>query len=166
MCRIAFLTVVRLRERRRKIPDPLISLWYTGMFFLTASMLLYPFVDFGSKGFLLFLLLYGVFVHSVILAMMYRIIPFLVWLHLSNMGVPDAPTMHEVIRPKKVWIQFYMHWVSVLLLLTSFFSGFEVLWFICAVSYAVSFSWLFLNLSSGTALFFKKAGQRDVSPQR
>ncbi|EDP74735.1 hypothetical protein [Hydrogenivirga sp. 128-5-R1-1] len=162
----AFFIVVRLRERRRKIPDPLISLWYTGMLFLTASMLLYPFVDFGSKGFLLFLLLYGVFVHSIILAMMYRIIPFLVWLHLSNMGVPDAPTMHEVIRPKKVWIQFYMHWVSVLLLLTSFFSGFEVLWFICAVSYAVSFGWLFLNLSSGTALFFKKAGQRDVFPQR
>lgn len=162
----ALLTVVRLRERRRKIPDPLISLWYTGMLFLSASMLLYPFVDFGSKGFLLFLLLYGVFVHSVILAMMYRIIPFLVWLHLSNMGVPDAPTMHEVIRPKKVWIQFYLHWVSVLLLLTSYLSGFEVLWFICTVSYAVSFGWLFLNLSSGTALFFKKAGQRDVSPQR
>ena len=161
----ALITVLRLRSRRRKIPDPLISLWYTGMSFLILSMLIYPFSEFGSKRFLLFLLLYGAFVHSVILAMMYRIIPFLVWLHLSNMGVPNAPTMHEVIKPKRIWVQFYVHIASLFLLFTAFFAGLKTLWLVCAGLYAVSFGLLSLNLFTGIWVYLRRAYPRGASPQ-
>ncbi|WP_457600754.1 hypothetical protein [Hydrogenivirga sp.] len=162
----ALLTVLRLRERRRKIPDPLISLWYTGMLLLSLSMLVFPFAEFGSREFLLFLILYGSFVHSIILAMMYRIIPFLVWLHLSNMGVPNAPTMHEVIRPRRVWAQFYIHLITVFLIVCAFFVGVKALWLVCALSYLISFSLLFLNLLTGVWIYVRRAYQRGASPQR
>ncbi len=162
----ALITALRLRQRRRKIPDPLVNLWYTGMLFLVLSMLIFPFSEFGSKSFLTFLLLYGAFVHSVILAMMYRIIPFLVWLHLSNMGVPDAPTMHEVIKPGRVWVQFYLHIASLFVLFIAFFTGFKAVWFLCSLLYALSFAFLSLNLFRGILVYFRRAYPQGASPQR
>ena len=160
----ALITFSRLRDRRRKIPDPLISLWYVSMGFLIASSLLYPFAG-GGATFLLFLFTFGSFAQSVIFAMMYRIIPFLVWIHLSNRGVPNAPTMHEVINPKRVWAHFYLHLTSVFLFLVPFFTGIKVLWLFCSLAYAVSFAFLFFNLSSGVLLYLRKAGWQGASPQ-
>ncbi|RLJ70830.1 hypothetical protein BCF55_1114 [Hydrogenivirga caldilitoris] len=159
------LTVTRLLRRRRKISDPLISLWYTGMFFLFLSCLLYPFIEREFRVFLLFLFTFGTFAQSVIMAMMYRIIPFLVWIHLSNKGIPNAPTMHEVIRPKRVWWSYYMHLMSIFIFLVSFFSEVRVLWLITALSYLVSFATLFLNLLSGILTYLRRGAQQGAFPQ-
>ena len=105
----AFLTINLLINRQRKVSDPLVGFWYTGMFFLIVSMIAFILSEADEYGFFIFLATYGMFVHSIILAMMYRIIPFLVWLNLSNKGVPQAPTMHEVINPLRIRIHFYLH---------------------------------------------------------
>jgi len=102
----AYYTVDRLRKRRRAIPDPLVYLWYISMTFLALSSLAYPF---RGENLLLFLTFFGIFVLSVIMAMMYRIIPFLVWMHLTTQGVPKAPTMYKVIDQESMWLNFYIH---------------------------------------------------------
>ncbi len=162
----ALVTAFRLRGRRRKIPDPLVSLWYVGMLSLAVSSVLYPLTGEDFRLFLLFLFAFGTFAHSVILAMMYRIIPFLVWIHLSNRGILDAPTMHEVIRPGRVWLNFYLHAMSVLFFLISFFFRAEPLWFLILTLYLSSFATLFLNLSSGLILYLRRASGLGASPRR
>lgn len=107
-------TIDRLRKRRRKLPDPLIYLWYISMLFLVISSLIYPF---KYRIFYLFLISFGLFVLSVIMSMMYRIIPFLVWMHLMNKGIPNAPTMHQVINPEHIWLNFYIHVASIISLI-------------------------------------------------
>jgi len=161
----ALLTISRLRNRRRKIPDPLVNLWYTGMVLLAAAMALYPFTDLRYELFLLFLFLFGSFAHSVILAMIYRIIPFLVWFHMSSEGVPSAPTMHEVIRPKWIWLSYRLHLISVALFLISFFSGSTLLWSVTAGTYLLSFSLLFFNVLKGVLTYFRRPYPSGVSPQ-
>ena len=111
----ALLTINRLKNRKRKIKDPLIYLWNISMTFLTLSALLYPF---KYKFFYAFLIFFGVFVLSVIMSMMYRIIPFLVWMHLLNRGVSNPPTMHQVIDSEHIWLNFYIHIASILSLFT------------------------------------------------
>ncbi len=110
----AVITIDRLRKRRRKIPDPLIYLWYISMAFLILASLLYPF---KYHVFYTFLIFFGIFALSVIMSMMYRIIPFLVWMHLINKGVSNAPSMHQVIEPEHVWVNFYIHIASIVSLL-------------------------------------------------
>ncbi len=148
-----FITVERLYTRRRKIRDPLINFWYLAMFFLFMSSVYYPFRE---KFFLIFLTTFGLFALSIIMAMMYRIIPFLVWMHLSTKGVKDAPTMHEVIKPKHVWINFYVHTLFILsLLLTP--SGI----YLPSLILLIVDTFLFLfNISRGVFLYYKKISER------
>lgn len=162
----ALLTVDRLRRRRRKIPDPLINLWYMGMGLLTAAMLLYPFTGLRYELFLLFLFLFGSFAHSVIMAMLYRIIPFLVWFHLSNEGVTPAPTMHEVIKPRWIWLSYRLHAVSVTSFLISFFLENSFLWSATLAFYGLSFGLLFVNVLKGILTYFRRSYPPCASLQR
>ena len=162
----AILTIIRLVKRRRKIPDPLISFWYLGMAFLIGSSVLYPFTLLSFDLFLIYLYLFGTFAQSVILAMMYRIIPFLIWIHLSNKGVKDAPTMHEVIKPRRIWLNFYLHLACIFAFLLAFAVKHNGFWIIASSFYALSFALLLFNLSSGVLTYLRKAGWEDASPQR
>ena len=162
----ALLTIMRLRGRRRKVPDPLVSFWYAGMFFLMLSCILYPATGTDHRIFFLFLFAFGTFAQSVIFAMMYRIIPFLVWIHLSNRGIPDAPTMHEVIRPRRIWLNFYLHIFGITIFLPAFALNSKMLWLVTALVYSSSFALLLLNLSSGVLTYLRKASEPGASPQR
>ncbi|NPB07247.1 MAG: hypothetical protein GXO03_06565 [Aquificae bacterium] len=102
----AAVTAHRLSLRRRRVPDPLVYLWYYAVFFLAVSALLYPFKE---RLFAWFLLSFGLFVLSVISSMMMRIVAFLVWMHLTSQGVPNAPTMFKVIEPSDAWTLFSVH---------------------------------------------------------
>jgi len=162
----AFLTVNRLRRRRRKIPDPLVNLWYLGMGLLAVSMFLYPLTGLRYELFLLFLFLFGSFAHSVIMAMLYRIIPFLVWFHLSSEGVSPAPTMHEVIKPRWIWLSYRLHAVSVAFFLISFLSGNTSLWSVTLVLYGLSFGLLSVNVLTGVLTYFRRSYPPYAFPQR
>ncbi|HIQ30906.1 MAG TPA: hypothetical protein EYH49_01900 [Aquifex aeolicus] len=146
----AFLTLDRLARRKRKLPDPLVRLWQVGMVSCTISALLYPF----NEVFILFLFFFGTFAQSVVMAMMYRIIPFLVWIHLSNKGIRDAPTMHEVIRPSRTLKHLYLHLLCVVSFLVSFFTDVPALWVGTALLYCFSFGTLFFNISWGVRTYF------------
>jgi len=144
----AIYTITRLMSRRRKIRDPLINLWYLSMLFLILSSLFFPFRD---KNLLLFLILFGIFVLSVIMSMMYRIIPFLVWMHLSTQGVQKAPTMFEVIKPKLIWWNFYIHVLSIFSLILIPLK----VYFIPLIVFTLNFVFFFVNITRGVFVYIR-----------
>jgi hypothetical protein len=68
------------------------------------------------------LLLFGGFV-SVIVGMLYKIVPFLIWLHLQNQGQGRvmAPNMKKIIAEQAMDRQMLVHFVSCALLLLAVF---------------------------------------------
>ncbi len=117
----AAVTLHRLYRRRRPTSDATVWLWRLGMGLLLVAMLLFAvrrFTDnpvltaFSYDTFVLFVL-------SVLFAMVYKIVPFLVWFHLSNQGYMKAPLMHDIIHPKKVKLHFYLHTATAVSLLAA-----------------------------------------------
>ncbi len=157
MILFALLTTTRLMKRKRKIPDPLVSFWYVAMAFLSLSAIVYPFATLYSPEFWRFLLIYGIFVQSTIFAMAYRIIPFLVFMHLSQKGIPNTPTMHQVISPKSMWISFYISLISSLWALTSaFLLSTKSAFFLAGMLYLLNFTIFSLNLINGVWVYIRK----------
>jgi uncharacterized membrane protein len=60
---------------------------------------------------------------SVMIGMLYKIVPFLVWLHLQNLGGGRvlAPNMNKVIAARQIDRQMYAHFLALALLLAAAF---------------------------------------------
>ncbi|MDA8363452.1 MAG: hypothetical protein M0Z84_06430 [Gammaproteobacteria bacterium] len=121
----AVTTLALQRRRRREMPDVTVRFWRIGMASLLGSVLIGwtalwnpgavpPPVEL-SWG---ILVIFG-FGASVISGMLYKIVPFLVWLHLqaSAGGRGKLPNMKEIIPDRRAGIQLDLH-VAALLLLT------------------------------------------------
>ena len=98
------------------------------------------------------LLMFGGFV-SVITGMLYKIVPFLVWLHLQNLGgVRMAPNMKKVIDERNMHYQMLTHFVAVILLTAAVFLPAELA-VPAGIAVMVSQAWLGWNLWSGVRVF-------------
>jgi len=116
----AVITLRRLSQRKRPVADATVWFWRLGMGWLLVSLLiwllsLWQLLWSETLG----LLAFGAFVLSVINGMMYKIAPFLVWFHLNSQGFFDAPVMNEVISQKRAKLHFWLHAVSMVLLMLS-----------------------------------------------
>jgi len=150
----AGITLHRLSKRKRPTSDATVWFWRLGMGLLMLSMLNYLtvlsapiylgivenlstsiFFDISYISFIGFAL-------SIVFAMIYKIVPFLVWFHLSNQGYIEAPMMHEVIHPKKAKIHFKIHITMMLLLFFSFIFEFQFLTILAVILIMISFGWL------------------------
>jgi hypothetical protein len=91
------------------------------------------------------LVLFGTFM-SVIVGMLYKIVPFLIWLHLQNQGQGRlaAPTMKKVIVERAMDRQLLAHCVSCALMMVS------VVWplavYPAGIALIVANGWLLRNL--------------------
>jgi hypothetical protein len=99
------------------------------------------------------LLLFGGFV-SVIVGMLYKIVPFLIWLHLQNQGqgIMMAPNMKKIIDDQAMSRQMLAHFVScALLLLAVFWPD----WFVYPAGLAliVAHGWLLRNLLMALSVY-------------
>jgi hypothetical protein len=99
------------------------------------------------------LLLFGGFM-SVILGMLYKIVPFLVWLHLQNrsQGRVMAPNVKKVLNEQHINGQMKAHFVALgLLLLAVFWPR----WFVYPAGLAliIANAWLLRNLLSAVAVY-------------
>jgi hypothetical protein len=74
----------------------------------------------GTPFLLGVLLIVGVFM-SVICGMLYKIMPFLNWLHLQKIGKPGlvVPNMRQMIPEPRMTMQFRLHLAALLLLLAA-----------------------------------------------
>ena len=139
--------------RRRKVHDA------TSMYFRVAMLSLLAFAVSGAAFFLhpvigadprsvvwLGVLAFaGVFV-SAITGMMYKITPFLNWLHLQRLGAPMSavPNMKKMIPADAMTGQLRLHVLAVLLLLIAVWEPGVVR--LAGVSFAASCAWLGWNL--------------------
>ncbi len=141
--------------RRRKIHDA------TSLYFRVAMLSLLAFAISGAAFFLIpaigadprsavwlgVLAFAGVFV-SAVTGMMYKITPFLNWLHLQRLGAPMSavPNMKKMLAAEAMTGQLRLHVLALLLLLAAvWLPGLARL---AGVAFAASSAWLGWNLIS------------------
>ena len=138
----AVSTLERLASRKRPTSDATVWFWNLGVSLLILSMTITLLNSFLTIEPLLKQISYISFIGfalSVVFAMVYKIVPFLVWFHLSNQGYMEAPMMHDVIHPKKAKIHFKIHLASIV----TFFLSLEIL---SSLLLTVSFGWILYHL--------------------
>jgi len=138
----AITTLKRLSSKKRPTSDATVWFWNIGMLLFIVSMTI-TFLDstLGTDNHLkeISYISFIGFTLSIVFAMIYKIVPFLVWFHLSNQGYMEAPMMHDVIHPKKAKIHFRIHLATV----GSFLFSLEI---ISALLLSLSFGWLLYQL--------------------
>lgn len=119
-----------LRTRRRKIPDLTMKFWQLAMLSLatvTSIWLLSTLLNFELPVFLSGVLIIHGFAMTTITGMMYKIIPFIIWLHLStrNKTLRDegkrtsqvkVPHMRKIIPEAAGFWQYRLHLSSLIFL--------------------------------------------------
>ncbi len=124
----AILTIKLLLKRKRVVSDGTIWFWYLAMGNLILFSLLILLNNFFSINIVLIALSFIFFIFSTIFAMIFKIIPFLVWFQLNRQGYFDGPMMHEVIHPKIVKKLFYLFIITNLsFILSIFFNNFYLI---------------------------------------
>ncbi|RXJ87273.1 hypothetical protein [Arcobacter sp. CECT 8985] len=118
----AFNALVSLNNRRRNVEDVTLWYWKVSLYSLVIAMLNWLFVPQDSSYFMSILFAFG-FLFSLLQGMIYKIIPFLCWFHLSSKGHFNIPTMREVINEDLIKIQFFVYIFSlVFFILFGFFN--------------------------------------------
>lgn len=144
----AFVTLQRLSARKRKRFDIVVLCWQISALFLVCGDLLTTlsfFIDFDLQ--IQMAIFFGVgFVLTLIIGMLYKIVPFLVWFHLNAKGIFDAPMMNEMINEKLQKIQIASHVLAVFLLVCGFAFELDLLLKMGGLSLAISFILLQINL--------------------
>ncbi len=143
----ALITIWRLYKRKRRVSEPTIPFWYLGMLMLIVSLVLYPI---SEKAFYYAFLM---FFSSIILGMMQRIIPFLVWFHLSNEGVYPTPLMSDIINPKRIRLSFYLLCLMCLSLMLSLLVNQFI--YVFAMAYLLTSFTILYNVLSGSFVYFR-----------
>jgi len=107
---LAFATTVwkKLNERKRPIVDVTIWYWRASSIFLSLGTFLWIFDEFFKYEYIVMvaILIGGGFIFSIIIGMLYKIVPFLVWFHLNAKGYMSIPTITQMIDKRLAKIQF------------------------------------------------------------
>jgi len=138
------LTLIKLKQKKRAVTDATILFWAFSMILSIAFALLMLANKFINIPILTLGTVFSFFVMSVVYAMAYKIVPFLVWFHLNAKGYFDAPMMYEVIHPKYAKINLYLFVISFLILITTPLIGISLQ--IGALIFIASFFMLFLAI--------------------
>jgi len=153
----AFATTVwiKLGRRRRPISDITVWYWRSASIFLTLGSFLWIFDEYFKHEYIVMvaILLGGGFILSIMIGMLYKIIPFLVWFHLNAMGYMSIPTMNEMIDKRLSKIQFILFIVSLVGFVFSFY--FSVLLKPSALSFIISMVVLQYNVVSPVLVYRK-----------
>jgi len=150
------VTFYLFRQRKRKIVDYTIRFWQLGLSCLLLALLSYSAVFLslvrpGTAGELQWgLLMIPGFAISIIIGMLYKIAPFLGWLHLQQTALKDPlamlnlPTMRDLLPVRHARIQFRLHAISLVLLLGATLH--PQITPLAAITLAADFLWLELSL--------------------
>jgi hypothetical protein len=144
----AFATTVwrKLTQRRRPISDVTVWYWRVASVFLTLGSFVWIFDEYFKHEYIVVvaILLGGGFILSIMVGMLYKIIPFLVWFHLNAMGYMSIPTMNEMINKNLAKVQFFLFIASLVGFVFAFFI--PILLKISALSFIVSMAILQYNV--------------------
>lgn len=142
------VTLRQLRQTRRGRPDASFRAYRFGILCLMGglvSLLVQDFIDHPALPVLSgVLLLHGGFV-SIIQGMLYKIMPFLAWLHLTQAGL-KAPNVKQLQPEKPAKAQLTAHSVAVTMLVLAVVTGHPGLLQFAGALVALECAWLLLNL--------------------
>ncbi len=136
-------TLSRLKQKKRANTDATVMFWTLAM----VSYILFFVSYILNAGAVLSAVFFLFFALGVLFAMVYKIVPFLVWFHLNAQGYFDAPMMHEVAPPKYAKINYYMLFGALVSFLVS--NIIDFFWIAGAVLFTLSFMMLFFIIYSG-----------------
>ena len=147
-------------QRRKRLADAGLYFWMTGLTSLSLSMLLFFYSEITQHDLSIpiAILFFAGFAISVINGMLYKIVPFLVWLHLhrklafSEKGISGIPTMNEVIMPDKMFRQYYWHLAALVLTLAAYLLP-SVFFYPAALAWLVNWSKLFIHLMQAMGVY-------------
>ncbi len=164
----AFATTVWVKLNRRKRPISDVTVWYwrAASVFLTLGSFVWIFDEFFKHQYIVMvgILIGGGFLLSILIGMLYKIIPFLVWFHLNGKGYMSIPTITQMIDIRIAKAQFVLLMASLVGLLFGFYMPFVVN--IAAVSFIVSMILLQYNILVPVKIYketLKKKPDFDMS---
>ncbi len=152
----AFATTVwlKLSKRRRPISDVTVWYWRSASIFLTLGSFLWIFDEYFKHEYIVMVaILIGGFILSIIIGMLYKIVPFLVWFHLNGMGYMSIPTINEMINKKVAQVQFVLFIASLIGFIFSFYM--PNLLEVSAISFIISMVLLEYNVISPVLIYIK-----------
>lgn len=153
----AFSTTVwrKLSARRRPISDVTVWYWRVASAFLTLGSFLWIFDEYFKHEYIVMvaILIGGGVILSIMIGMLYKIVPFLVWFHLNAMGYMTIPTMNEMINKNLARAQFILFMAS----LVGFIFAFYFPWVlkISAISFTLSMIILQYNVIAPMLIYRK-----------
>ena len=158
----SFYALKSLNNRRRPVFDVTLWYWKLSLIMLIVSMLLWLINPFESNFLLAIIFSIG-FLYSLLQGMVYKIIPFLAWFHLSSKGYFQLPTIREFIKESNIKYQFYFHCFSLLLFVLSIFINNAI--YIAAFLFICSNVLFFINCLIGINKYTKiaKTDPMDMS---
>jgi len=116
----AYLGLKSLNNRKRPVFDVTLWYWKLSLGMLMISVLIFLASAMESNYVLAILFAFG-FLYSLLQGMVYKIIPFLAWFHLTSKGYFTVPTLREFINEKYIKYNFYLHVLSVALFVLSYY---------------------------------------------
>ncbi len=140
----AIFTLIRLKQKKRALTDATILFWAGGQIALLLFAITLFINFFITIPTITLATLFSFFALSIVYAMSYKIVPFLVWFHLNAQGYFDAPMMHEVTPPSYAKINLKIFIASFIATLLAPFIIY--LWQIASILLTISFFMLFLNI--------------------
>lgn len=155
------LTTWRLQWRRRRhLPDITTRFWQLAMGCLMLSVALGLATGTGAGNDPRLALLLGVwlivgFASSVVHGMLYKIVPFLVWMHLHARQIRyTLPNMKEILPDTRTMPHLWLHGAALLLLSAAVI---QPSWWIypAMAAMALTYAWLGWNLWSAYLLYWR-----------
>lgn len=157
----ALFSIKILRQRKRARKDISVHLWYFAMTNIVLSSILFitaVVLHVNIYLYIGFLVSFGA-IYPLINAMLYKIIPFLTWFHLSSNMVFDAE-MGNVISKKNMSYQVNLYYLSFFLFL---FTPFWHFFFITAtIVFIFSTLLLFINIFNALKYYNKYIKKKVV----
>ncbi len=153
----AVATLTIQKRRLRKLPDITLNYWRVGMLSLLLCVILWLA---NIDSIFLIILFIGGFVLPVIQGMLYKIIPFLVWLHLQNqqgnnpMKRIKVPNMKKIIPDKQARYQFWLYMLAFGLLIGALLAP-SYLNSVASITLMLSFLFLAYNIYSAVWLYWR-----------
>jgi|WetSurMetagenome_2_1015567.scaffolds.fasta_scaffold20741_4 hypothetical protein len=162
----AIVTLDIQSKRLRKLPDITLSFWRFGMLSLIANALFYltGYVwDFPQRELFQSVLFIGGFILPVIQGMLYKIVPFLVWLHLTNAQM-DLTKKIKVPHMKQIIVDKWQRWQFWLFLIFFFIALISIIFpnyfaYLAAFLGLSAFAFLEYNLMRATQLYLNIRNQ-------
>jgi hypothetical protein len=173
----ALVTLRLQQQRRRKVADVTMDFWRFGLSCLLLALLMLALanaaqISIGDTDLVVGALLIVGFAMSLITGMLYKIIPFLVWLHLTNtIDISDRwqmriPNMKKIVPDKHARNQWRLHLLAVcLIMLSLMISSLMISSLVFAASAAFMLSNLYLafNLIRGAAVYQRFVRQFNLA---